>query len=149
MSQEKIFIEENNFEKARKKIRENSGKFIIFTGDDEISRKILEKEKVSVLLINESGRNDFMKQRDSGLDRVIARLATKNKILIGINFDEILESDKKTKAKILSRIIQNIEICKKEKTNMAFVSKKNDLEKNSVLALGLSLGMPTTMIRFI
>jgi RNase P/RNase MRP subunit p30 len=146
---EKIFISESNFEKARKKIRENSGKFIIFSGDDEISRKILEKEKVNVLLIDESGRNDFMKQRDSGLDRVIARLATKNKVLIGINFDEIVESDKKTKSKILSRIIQNIEICKKEKTNMTFVSKKTQLEKNSVLALGLSLGMPTTMLKII
>jgi len=147
---EKIFIEENNFEKARKKIRENSEKFIIFTGDDEISRKILEKEKINVLLISEVERKDFLKQRDSGLDRVMARLATKNKVLIGINFDELVESDReKTKAKILSRIIQNIEICKKEKTNMIFVSKKTQLEKNSVLALGLSLGMPSWMIRFV
>jgi RNase P/RNase MRP subunit p30 len=149
MPQDQIFIEENNFEKARKKIRENSGKFIIFSSaDDELNRKILEKEKINVLLINETERKDFQKQRDSGLDRVMARLAKKSGALIGIKVEEISESDKKTKAKIISRVIQNIEICKKEKTNMTFVSK-HQINQQSLSSLGLSLGMPSWMLKFI
>ena len=61
-----ILVQETNFLKARKKIRENKNKKIIFSSDDdELNRKILEKEKIDILLLNQSKRKDFQKQRNS------------------------------------------------------------------------------------
>ncbi len=143
---EQIILKENNFDKARKLIKENFGKRIIFCGEDETNRKILEKEKIDILLLNESNRQDFQKQRNSGFNHVLAKLAKKKGIKIGINLDEIIESDKKNKAIILGRVKQNIEICNKNKINMEFVSLKNKKDKIDLKSLGLSLGMPTWMI---
>ena len=99
-------INEPTFEKARKSIQESKEKIIIFSSNnDELNRKILEKEKIDILLINLEGRKDFQKQRDSGFNQVLAKIAKKNNVTIGINFDEIIES--KNKERILARIRQN------------------------------------------
>lgn len=145
---EKVLIEENNFEKARKLIKENSGKEIIFTSyDDDLNRKILEKEKINILLLKESKRRDFHKQRNSGFNIVLAKLAKKNEIIIGINLDEIINAKGKEKSLILARVKQNIEICKKEKLNMKFIAEKWKKDTNELKSLGLILGMPTWMTK--
>ncbi len=89
-------------------------------------------------------RKDRQKQRDSGFNHVLAKLAKKKNVAIGINLDEIIES--KEKAKILARIEQNIKLCNKNKLHMKFISKKkrNDYD---LKALGLVLGMPTWMTK--
>ncbi len=142
-----MFIQEGNFEKSRKKIRENSKKRIIFSSkDDELNRKILEKEKINVLLLNQSQRRDRPKQRGSGLNHVLAKIAKKKGVDIGINLDEILQAKGKEKSNILARIRQNIKLCNKNKLNMKLLSpeenKRNDYDLKS---LGLVLGMPTWM----
>lgn len=142
-----ILITETNFEKARKQIRLNKDNQIIFcSDDDELNRKILEKEKINTLLLNQSKRKDFQKQRNSGFNQVMARLAKKNNVIIGINLDEILNSSGKEKSQILARIQQNIKLCNKNKLNMRFISnsKKNIFD---LKALGLILGMPTQMVK--
>jgi len=142
-----ITIQERNFQKARKKIRENKGKEIIFSSNnDELNRKILEKEKIGILLLNLSGRKDRMKQRDSGFNQVLAKLAKKKNISLGINLDEIIDSKSEEKSKILARVRQNIKLCNKNKLNMEFISgKKRD--RYNLKSLGLLLGMPTRMMR--
>jgi len=142
-----IIIKEDNFQKARKKIKENSGKEIIFSSDnDELNRKILEKEKIDILLLNLSGRKDKMKQRNSGFNHILARIAKKKNVLLGINLDEVFSSNLKEKAEILARIRQNIKLCNKNKLNMVFVSEKKR-NKNNLKSLGLLLGMPTRMTK--
>ncbi len=146
---EQIIIKESNFEKARKAIKENKDKIIIFSSDDdELNRKILEKEKINILLINLSGKKDFQKQRNSGFNQVLAKIAQKNNIIIGINFDEILESSSYEKPKIFARIQQNIKLCNKNKLKMKFViqNPKNQRDIYDLKSLGLVLGMPTWMI---
>jgi RNase P/RNase MRP subunit p30 len=142
---ESIFIEENNFEKARKLIKENSDKIIIFSGDDETNRKILEKEKINILLLNQKNRKDFQKQRNSGFNQVLAKLAKKKDIILGINLDEILESDSYQKSDIISRIKQNVVLCNKHKINMKFISKKYKRNLKDLQGLGEILKMPTWM----
>jgi RNase P/RNase MRP subunit p30 len=142
-----IIIKENDFQKARKRIRENKGKQIIFSSDsDELNRKVLEKEKINVLLLNLSGKKDRMKQRDSGFNSVLAKLAKKKNISLGINLDEIIGLNPKEKLKILARVRQNIKLCNKNKLNMEFISgKKRD--RYNLKSLGLLLGMPTRMTK--
>jgi len=145
---EKIIIQEISFEKARKRIRENQEKTIVFSSDDnELNRKILEKESIKILLINEKDRKDFQKQRNSGFNHILAKIAKKKNILIGINFDEILESTNKQKAQIIARVKQNIMLCNKNKIQMKFISQKEKTKRNiyDLKSLGLVLGMPTWM----
>ena len=142
-------VSENDFQKARKKIREAKqlGKVTIFSSnDDELNRKILEKENIDTLLLNMAGRKDRMKQRDSGFNQVIAKLAKKKNVTIGINFDEILQYRGKEKTEILARVRQNVELCNKEKIKMKFISKEKQ-DGYNLKSLGLVLGMPTWMTK--
>lgn len=139
-------IEEKDFDKARKEIRKTKGKDIVFTSpDDETARKVLEKESVSVLLIKQKGRRDRQKQRDSGLDSVMAKIAKKKGIAVGIDYNEILNSAAKEKAEIIARVRQNVKICSKERLKMKFIAKK-EVDNYDLRALGLVLGMPTWML---
>lgn len=147
-----MIINETNFEKARKQIQELKAKKekIIFTSDnDDLNRKILEKQPINFLLINLKGRRDRQKQRDSGLNQVLAKIAKQNNISIGINLDEIIESNPKEKAEILARVQQNIMLCNKNKVNMKFITqnKNNNRNLHDLKSLGLVLGMPTWMIK--
>ncbi len=141
-----ILIQETNFDSARKKIRENKDKLIIFSGNDELNRKILEKEKIDILLLNQSQRKDKQKQRDSGFNQVLAKLAKKSDITIGINLDEIINAKFKEKAEIIARIKQNVSLCKKNKLKMKFITQ-NEKDTYDLRALGLVLGMPTTITK--
>ncbi len=142
-------ISEEDFQKARKKIKETSlsGKKIVFSGSDEINRKVLEKEKIDVLLLNLKKRKDRIKQRDSGFNHVLAKLAKKNDVEIGINLDEIIEPDKREKSRILARLRQNIGLCKKNKLKMVFICNSQKKDNYDLSALGLVLGMPTWMVK--
>ena len=143
-----ILVSETNFDKARKLIKENPEKKIIFTSeDDELNRKILEKENIEILLLNMEKRKDFQKQRNSGFNHVLAKLAKKKEIIIGINLDEIIKTSEKEKARILARVQQNIEICNKNKLKMKFIYKNNKRNIYDLKSLGLVLGMPTWMIK--
>jgi|SRR3989344_209583 len=147
-----VLIEETGFEIARKKIRNNkkSGNKIIFSSDnDELNRRILEKEHVDILLLNQKNRKDKQKQRDSGLNNVTAKIAKKNNIIVGVNFDEIIILMGKEKSEIIARVKQNIKLCNKNKIKMKFIilDKKNERDIYDLNALGLVLGMPTWMTK--
>ena len=142
---EQLILKETNFNKLRDQIKKNQDKEIIFTSEnDDLNRKVLEKLQIKLLLINLEKRKDYQKQRNSGLNHVLAKIAKKNKIQIGINFDELISS--KNKEKIISRIIQNIELCNKYKIQMKFISK-NKQNIYNLKSLGLVLGMPTWMTK--
>ncbi|HEB47063.1 MAG TPA: hypothetical protein ENI22_01180 [Candidatus Pacearchaeota archaeon] len=142
-----VLIQEDNFQKIREKIRENRGKKVIFSSDnDELNKKVLEKENINVLLLTLSRRKDRLKQRDSGFNQVLARLAKKKNVVIGINFNEFINSKAEEKSKILARVRQNIKLCNKNKLKMKFISKEKK-DSYDLKSLGLVLGMPTWMTR--
>ena len=142
-----IIIKSENFEKARAEIKKNKDKTIVFTSnDDELNRKILEKEKIDVFLISLSGRKDWQKQRNSGLDNVMAKEASKKGVIIAINLDELINAGEKEKEIILARIRQNVELCNKHKLKMTFLGKTKK-DPYELKALGLVLGMPTWMTK--
>lgn len=143
-------IKEENFEKARKEIRNRkNNEKIIFSGEnDEINRKILEKEKIDILLLNQRDRKNSLKQRNSGINSVLAKIMKKNNIGMGINMDEIIDSEKKQKSDVLAGIRQNVKICTKNKLKTAFISQKEKNKRDiyDLKSLGIILGMPTWMI---
>ena len=141
-------INETSFDKVRKIIQKAEGEKVFSSNDDELNRKVLEKLGIDVLLLNLSGRRDRLKQRDSGFNQVLAKIAKKNNVIIGINFDEIIESKNEKREKILARVKQNIRLCIKNKLKMKFIIQEKENERNiyDLRAFGLVLGMPTWMI---
>lgn len=144
-----IILTEKNFNKLKDQVKKNSDKEIIFTSfDDELNRKVLEKLKIQILLIPLKERKDFQKQRNSGFNQVMAKVAKKNKIKIGIDFDEIIEEKNLIKkSKILGRLKQNVFLCNKNKIEMKFIYNKHKRNLHDIKSLGLILGMPTTMTK--
>jgi len=143
---ERVILKPMDFNKLKIAVRNNRGKEIIFSSkDDELNRKVLEKLDVSGILISLEGRKDYMKQRNSGFNQVMAKIAKKNNIFIGINFDELVNS--KEKNKIISRLKQNIFLCNKNNVQMKFILGKEKKDIYDLKSLGLVLGMPTWMIK--
>lgn len=108
----------NNLVKKAKK--ENiQEKIIVKAGDEEFNRKILEIKNIDILLAPEQNKEkDKLKQRSSGLNEFLCKLAAKNSISIAIDIEKLQKLNKKDKAIILSRIIQNIRLCKRTKTRL-------------------------------
>lgn len=97
-------------------------KIIIKARDEEFNRKIFEIKGVDILLSPEihdsNNRKDKLKQRDSGLNEFLCKLAAKNNIKIGISVQEIKSLSAIQKAKVIARIMQNIKLCKRTKTQI-------------------------------
>jgi ribonuclease P/MRP protein subunit RPP1 len=139
-------INTTNLEEAKKQIKKSEPPVIIQAQDDNFNRKILEYGKFDVLLSVESGnRKNSLRQIDSGLNHVLAKIAAKNKIAISIDLNEIKKLSKSQKAQRLSKIIQNIKICRKAKTKIKVI---NTNDKKNTSSLLLSLGASTTQIKF-
>lgn len=139
-------IKESNINKARKQILDLKKKhdlIIVQSQDDEFNRKILENKDVDILLNLElNNRKDRMKQRDSGLNEILCKIATKNNIKIGIDLSKIKKLRELEKAKILSRIRQNLKLCRRTKTKYVIIDK-DKFQKNDILSFMQTLGAST------
>ena len=113
-------INTTNIEEAKKLIKKEETPKIISAQNDEFNRKILEYGNFDILLSMETGqRKNKIRQTNSGLNHVLAKIANKNNIAIGIDLEEIKRLEPKVKAERLSKIKQNIKICRKSKTKIA------------------------------
>jgi len=109
------------------------------------SEKISDDKKVSMLVLSHTNKKDKLKQRDSGLNHVLCKIAKENNIILAIDMNELTKTqDKKEKAKILSRIIQNIKLIKKAKNKFKLLNYKNKQQAFSFL---LTLGASTDMAK--
>ena len=143
---ESIILTEKNFSKLKELVKQyNEKKIIFYSNDDDLNRKVMEKLPIKVLLIPLDERKDFMKQRNSGFNEVLAKIAKKEGIKIGIDLNEIICSQ--NKERILSRLKQNIDLCKRNKLFMEFFSIKEKRNLILLKSLGLVLGMPTWMTK--
>lgn len=142
---DRVITTEKNFSKLKDFIRENKDKEIVFmSGDDELNRRVIEKTDVDVLLILLDSRRDFMKQRNSGLNEIMVKIMKKKNISLGVLVDEILLS--KNKEKVLSRLKQNIDLCKRQGVKIIFIQKEVDVDERNLKSLLLALGAPTWMV---
>lgn len=138
-------INTSNTEEAKKLIKQaeknKESPIIVKAQDVDFNRKILEYGKFNILLSPESVQSrKSLRNIDSGLDYVMANLASKNNIAIGIDLSAITGVEKKEKAKILSKIANNIKICRKANAHIKVLNYK---DKKDASALLLSLGAST------
>ena len=135
-------INTTNLEQAKKQIKQEKSPIMIKAQDPEFNRKVLEYGRFNILLFPESNvvKKDKPKQLDSGLNHVLAEIATKNKVRIGIDLKDLRSMERKEKAIQLARIRQNIKICRKAKTKLALLNIK---DKKDAFSLLLTLGAST------
>lgn len=135
-------ISTSNIEQAKNLIKKATEKpLIVKAQNDEFNRKILEYGKFDIILNIEAGnRGRSLRNIDSGFNHVLANIATKNKIAIGINMQELIGLEKHEQALRFERIIQNIEICRKAKTKIRLLNYK---DKKDAFAFLTSLGAST------
>ncbi len=139
-------INTQNIEQAKNLIKETietkENPIIVKAQSPDFNRKILEYGKFNILLSIESTtkKKDASKYLDSGLNHILAKIAARNNIAIGINLEEINPLDKKQKAIQLSKIIQNIKICRKEETKIRLLNYK---DKKTAFSFLISLGAST------
>lgn len=115
--------------------------------DDEFNRRALETLKINYLVSPElTWQKDSLKQRASGMNHVTAKIAKDKNIQIIVALSVInLQKDRKMKAMFLSRIIQNIKICRKAKCSIKFATfaktSEDLIDNKQAAAIGFSLGM--------
>ena len=128
-------IDTSGNEKNARKIIDslkNKNKIVSIQGhNNTFNRRVLETMKINYLIdIEKESKKDTLKQRDSGLNHVTAKIAKKNGISIIINQNKIKDTQPKERAIQLSRIIQNLKICRRAKCHIKIVSlakSKNQL----------------------
>lgn len=119
---------------------------IVQARDDAYNRKMIEYGKFDILLGVEMSvrRKDGLKQLDSGLNEIVARIAAKNGVALGVDLETIRNLKGKEKAQVLGRIRQNIAICRKTKTKITFMGARYSRGNN---ALVFSLGGSSVQIK--
>lgn len=134
-------ISDANIERAKNLIRKEKEKPICVKAQNlEFNRRILEFGRFDVLVgIEQSSdvKKDKLKQIDSGMNHVLAKIAAKNKVAIGIDLNSIRKMDKKKKALVLEKIIQNLKICRKAKCKIKLFNCEDEKDAFSFL---ISLG---------
>lgn len=123
--------------------------FVILKGNDNPSmmRKAVENIKPDLIFsLENSEKDDFIYQRNSGLNQVMCNFSKKNEVMIGFSIYSILNTTKKNK--IIGRIMQNIKLCRKFKNRIMLGSFANEPYEMSsphdLQALGIILGMHPT-----
>lgn len=143
-----ILVKTKNFDEAREIANKNFGKCKIaaVAQDSEFNRKILETGKINFLIFYKFFGNNKLKERASGLNQILCKIASKNNVIIGIDFSEISNLKEFELSDYLAKVVQNIKLCRKYKVKIVFanIGKTN---KRDLMAFGLSLGMSTDMAK--
>lgn len=153
----KGFLLETSEKEARRiidtlKAKKQKAILALIGQDDAYNRRALETLKINYLVSPElTTSTDTLKQRDSGLNHVTAKIAKEKGIKILLDFTEISQLKGKTKARRLARIIQNIKICRRAGAEIKIATlarNKTQLRDQKQLeAFLFSLGMSSQQVK--
>ena len=111
-------------------------------GDDAFNRRAIETLKIDYLVSPEGGKKGAtLKQRDSGINHVVAKEAAKRGIDFVVDFNEVQKLEGKEKALRLEGVIQNVKICRRAKCKIRIWDFSGKVDKIALGAFGTSLGM--------
>ncbi len=134
---------------ASLKDKKFNGVIVLVGGDDAFNRRAIETLKIDYLVSPEKkvGKSN-LKQRDSGINHVVAKLAIENNINFIVDFSDISGLNNRDKIARIERIIQNVKICRKVGCGIKIASlaldKKNITDKKGREAFGVSVGMSSS-----
>jgi len=143
-----MLITETNPEKAKQQIRNSSSTNITVQAQSpEFNRTLLEYGKFDQLLFPEPDtikKQDRIKQLDTGINSIMAKIATKNKVAIAIDLNKITSLQPKQKAQQLARLKEIIKITRKAKTQLKIINYK---DTKDAIALLQSLGADSKQVK--
>ncbi|MCU0642476.1 MAG: hypothetical protein MUF61_02770 [archaeon] len=140
-----------NLEQAKVLIKRAEEKPVIVRAqNDEFNRKILEYGHFDIILGIEGGdRKRSLRNIDSGFNHVLADIAAKNRIAIGIDMQELVKLPAEEKARRLERLIQNIQLCRKAGARLILLNYKDRKDGFAFLtSLGCSTQQAKEALRF-
>jgi RNase P/RNase MRP subunit p30 len=132
-------INTKNINEARKEIQRlvrSSEKVMVHAQDDDFNRKIFEIKDVDMVVGLELNGRDRLKQRDSGMNEVIAKLAKLNGIVIGVDVDRINGLGALEKGKVLGRLRQNVKLCRRTGAKIVVIGVDRKDASGLVVSLG-------------
>ncbi|MEW5897114.1 MAG: RNase P subunit p30 family protein [Nanoarchaeota archaeon] len=111
--------DKKNLLKEISRIKQKGALVIYRASGEEALRFVLEKTSADIILGMENIHSkDSLHYIRGGLDQILCTAAAVNDKTIGFSFSEILNSAER--AKLLSRIMFNIRLCRKYKVKMLF-----------------------------
>jgi len=149
------FLINSSEKEARRIIQSLKGskkKIAVIGRDDAFNRRVIESLKINYLISPEGSKKlDNLKQRDSGLNHVVAKIAKEKGIKIVINFREIASLNPKENAKRIARVMQNVRICRKVGCKVGIASfaknKSGATDELGRKAFGVTIGMSSGEVR--
>lgn len=137
---------------ASLKDKKFKGKIGLVGGDDAFNRRAIESLRIGYLVSPERGAKfDNLKQRDSGLNHVVCKMAFEKGIKIVVDMGEISGLKGKEKAIRIAKVMQNVKVARKVGCRVLIASFARD--KGSVFdelgrkSFGVSLGMSSSEVR--
>jgi RNase P/RNase MRP subunit p30 len=123
---------------------------IVRAQDVAFNRKIIEKKLVETLVLpSKNLKKDSLKYLDSGLNSIALRSAAKNKVVLGIDFEQLRNFNKKQLSENISRLSQDIKLSRKCKVILGYTNHKSDIGARALLrALGASTDQASRAISF-
>lgn len=143
------YLIESSEKEARRIIEslKGSGMKIGFVGgNDVLNRRAVESLRIDYLVSPEREvKGDGVKQRDSGLNHVVAKIAREKGVVIIVDFGEISSLEGKKKSERIARVIQNVKICRKIGCDLKIASLARDrsavVDEKGRRSFGISVGM--------
>jgi RNase P/RNase MRP subunit p30 len=125
-------------------------KIAIKARDEFFNRRVIETMNFNYLVSPEIniGR-ESLKQRSSGLNHVLVNEARKKGIAIVVSLSELKKWEGKDRAVLISRVMQNIMLCRKAKCSIkiATLSEKKSVSKKERGFIGMSWGMSSQQVK--
>lgn len=143
-------INKENFLEIRKELNQvdKTKNTIVVGKTDELNRKILEDGRANFLLFDKfSESNKKLKQRESGLNHILCKIAKKNNISFIFDFKLLLEKEDKKLSSNISAISQNIKLLKKQDIMFLFIGIKN-IDRTALKSFLLTLGADTQTAKY-
>lgn len=116
-------------------------------------RKNFEDKKIKLFFdLENKDERDFIHQRNSGINHILAKIAHDKEKIIGFNFSTILNSKPEKRAQLLGRMRQNVKLCRKYKVKTflgSFASEPFELRSDYELrAFGFMIGMNPREVKY-
>jgi len=114
-------------------------------GDEDINRAASECWEVDILCHPETIDKDFMDQKNSGVDHIMARFMSERFIALEIDFSRILNSHGMLRSQIMGKMRQNVMLARKYDVPTIITSNADDRwslrAPRELISIGISLGM--------
>ena len=107
---------------------------IVSAKDEKFNRALVDFGKFDILLISAAkGRKLGLKSSNLFITPIITKIATKNKIRIAMDLNEIRKLPQREQSEALSRLITVIQYCKKTKTSLVLLNAEDKQSTKSII----------------